>query len=435
MSLFSSSIGRHLNGHKELSKDAEVIDLRNRKGLKVYFPTVAANNTPITVLVQPGDKVKAGQKIAERTDFYVPIYSSVSGTVLEEETIFSTNVNKPIKHIVIESDGSNKQHKPLKKVTLESTQEEIFAAIKEAGLVGLGGAGFPTYVKYNNPTNIHTLLVNGVECEPFLTTDYVAMSNDVESLLVGCELLMKASGATKAVIAIKVHKAAVKNAVKAKLAEHPSIKLVEVPDKYPMGWERTLIKQVFKKTYDRLPSELGIIVNNGQTVIELAKVLLTGHPMTDRLVTVSGDAVANPTNVYVKIGTQAKELIEACGGLTSEDANLIPGGPMCTKAVNNDVFPVVMQLGALTILQVRTFNEEPCLRCGSCIRHCPANLQPIEIRNALKAKDYDRLLKLDALSCVECGMCSYSCPSRIELTDAVKNAKPVVKFKMAQVKK
>ena len=152
------------------------------------------------------------------------------------------------------------------------------------------------------------------------------MSNDVESLLVGCELLMKVSGATKAVIAIKVHKAAVKNAIKAKLAEHPSIKLVEVPDKYPMGWERTLIKQVFKKTYDRLPSELGIVVNNGQTVIELAKVLLTGHPMTDRLVTVSGDAVANPTNVYVKIGTQAKELIEACGGLTTEDA----------KKFNND---------------------------------------------------------------------------------------------------
>ena len=435
MGIFSSRGRRHLDGHKDLTHHDEFIDLSSSVK-SVYLPVVSPNLKDIEIVVNEGDEVKVGTRIGTRTDFYVPVYSPVSGVVKGRVMKFNAAVGRPVNHLVIENDFKyTKEENALTKVTLESSPEEIFAAIKEAGLVGLGGAGFPTYVKYNNPTNIHTLLVNGVECEPFLTTDYVAMSNDVESLLVGCELLMKASGATKAVIAIKVHKAAVKNAIKAKLAEHPSIKLVEVPDKYPMGWERTLIKQVFKKTYDRLPSELGIIVNNGQTVIELAKVLLTGHPMTDRLVTVSGDAVANPTNVYVKIGTQAKELIEACGGLTSEDANLIPGGPMCTKAVNNDVFPVVMQLGALTILQVRTFNEEPCLRCGSCIRHCPANLQPIEIRNALKAKDYDRLLKLDALSCVECGMCSYSCPSRIELTDAVKNAKPVVKFKMAQVKK
>ena len=435
MGIFSSCGKKHLDGHKDLTHHDEFIDLSSSVK-SVYLPVVSPNLKDIEIVVNEGDEVKVGTRIGTRTDFYVPVYSPVSGVVKGRVMKFNAAVGRPVNHLVIENDFKyTKEENALTKVTLESSPEEIFAAIKEAGLVGLGGAGFPTYVKYNNPTNIHTLLVNGVECEPFLTTDYVAMSNDVESLLVGCELLMKASGATKAVIAIKVHKAAVKNAVKAKLAEHPSIKLVEVPDKYPMGWERTLIKQVFKKTYDRLPSELGIIVNNGQTVIELAKVLLTGHPMTDRLVTVSGDAVANPTNVYVKIGTQAKELIEACGGLTSEDANLIPGGPMCTKAVNNDVFPVVMQLGALTILQVRTFNEEPCLRCGSCIRHCPANLQPIEIRNALKAKDYDRLLKLDALSCVECGMCSYSCPSRIELTDAVKNAKPVVKFKMAQVKK
>ena len=435
MSLFSSSIGRHLNGHKELSKHAEIIDLRAKAGQKVYFPTICSNNTPLNVLVKPGDKVKAGQKIAERTDFYVPIYASVSGTVLDEEVLFSTNVNKPIKHIVIESDGTHKQNRKLKTVTLESTQEEIFKAIKEAGLVGLGGAGFPTYVKYNNPQNIHTLLVNGVECEPFLTTDYVQMSREVEYLMSGCELLMKASGAEKAIIAIKVHKEDVKNAVNSKLAEHPNIKLVEVPDKYPMGWERTLIRQIFKKTYNKLPSEVGIVINNGQTVIELAKVLLEGHPMTERMVTVSGDAIKEPHNVLINIGTQAKELIEACGGITVEDCNLIPGGPMCSKAVNNDVFPINMQMGALTVLKVRTFVEEPCLRCGACTGHCPAGLQPVEIRSALKAKDYDRLLKLDVLSCVECGMCSYTCPSRIELTDAVKNAKPVVKFKMAQAKK
>ena len=435
MILFRSVGRRHLNGYKELSKHSEIINLGSKSGSKVYFPTMAPNNTALKVLVQPGDKVKVGQKIAERTDFYVPIYSPVSGTVLEQENVFSANVNRPIKHIVIENDGLDTQADPLKTVTLDSSVEEIFNAIKEAGLVGLGGAGFPTYVKYNNPKGIHTLLVNGVECEPFLTTDFVAMQNEVNSLLTGCELLLKASGASKAIIAIKVHKDEVKNAINAKLSDHPNISLKEVPDVYPMGWERTLIKEVFHKDYNRLPGEIGVVINNGQTVISLGKVLTTGHPICDRLITVSGDAISNPTNVICKIGTMADELINACGGLTFEDVNLIPGGPMCGRAVNTDKFPITMQMGSLTILKVKTYKEEPCLRCGSCTHHCPAGLQPVEIRRALKAKDYERLIKLNVMSCVECGMCSYSCPSRIELTEAMKNAKTVTKFKMSQMKK
>ena len=435
MILFRSSGRRHLNGHKNLSKDSEIINLGSKQGSKVYFATVAPNNTPITVLVNPGDKVKVGQKIAERTDFYVPIYSSVSGTVLEQENVFSAIAGKQIKHIVIENDGLDTPAEPLSTVTLESSKEEIFAAIKEAGLVGMGGAGFPTYVKYNNPQGIKTLFVNGVECEPFLTTDYVAMKQEALDLVEGCELLMKASGAENAIIAIKVHKKAATDAVKAQLASHPNIKVVEVPDVYPMGWERTLIQQVFKKEYNRLPAEIGVVINNAQTVISLNKVLTTGRPTTTRLVTVSGDAVKNPTNVLCRIGTLAKELIEACGGLVSEDAHLIPGGPMCAKAVNTDVFPMYMQMGALTILKPVIYQEEPCLRCGSCTHHCPAALQPVEIRRALKSNDYERLFKLNVMSCVECGMCSYCCPSRIELTDSIKTAKNVVKAKMALLKK
>ena len=433
MILFRSVGRRHLKGFKDLSKNADVIVLGSKQGSKVYFPTMAPTSKPIKALVNPGDKVTVGQKIAERTDFNVPIYSSVSGTVLEQELVFSTFVNRPIKHIVIEDDGLDTPCDPLKTVTLESSQAEIFEAIQNAGLVGLGGAGFPTYIKYNNPKDIHTLLVNGVECEPFLTTDFVAMRDNAETLLNGCELLMKASGAEKTIIAIKVHKDEVKNAINALLPNHPNITLREVPDVYPMGWERTLIKQVFKKEYDKLPCEVGVVIDNAQTVIELAKVLLTGKPMTDRLVTVSGDAIATPCNVLCKIGTQAKELIAACGGLTKEDVNLIPGGPMCAKAVNNDNFPIYMQMGALTILEAKTYVEEPCLRCGQCTMHCPAGLQPVEIRRALKAKDYERMIKLNVMSCVECGMCSSVCPSHIELTDAMKNAKTVTKFKLTQM--
>ena len=435
MILFRSVGRKHLNGFKELSKHSEIIKLGSKAESKVYFSTMAPNNTPIKILVNVGDHVKVGQKIAERTDFYVPIYSPVSGSVLEQENIFSTIANRPIKHVVIENDGNDETCEPLKTVTIESSQEEIFNAIKEAGLVGLGGAGFPTYVKYNNPKNIHTLLVNGVECEPFLTTDFVAMQNEVEYLLNGCELLMKASGANNAIIAIKVHKKEVVQAINAQLQGHPNIKVREVPDVYPMGWERTLIQQVFKRDYDRLPSEVGVVVNNAQTVISLGKVLLTGHPLTERLVTVSGNAVKNPSNVLCKIGTLAKELIDACGGITEEEVNLIPGGPMCSKSVSNDNFPMYMNMGALTILKDKEYKEEPCLRCGSCTHHCPSGLQPVEIRRALKAKDYDRMIKLNVMSCVECGLCSYSCPSRIELTDAMKNAKTVTKFKLSHMKK
>ena len=435
MILFRSSGRRHLNGHKNLSKDSEIIDLGSKQGSKVYFSTVAPNNTPITVLVNPGDKVKVGQKIAERTDFYVPIYSSVSGTVLEQENVFSAIAGKQVKHIVIENDGLNTPAEPLKTVTLESSKEEIFAAIKEAGLVGMGGAGFPTYVKYNNPQGIKTLLVNGVECEPFLTTDFVAMKNEAKDLVEGCEFLMKASGAENAIIAIKVHKDEAKKAILAELDSHPNVKVVEVPDVYPMGWERTLIKEVFHVEYNRLPAEVGVVINNAQTVISLNKVLSTGFPTATRLVTVSGDAVKNPTNVLCRIGTLANELISACGGLVSEDAYLIPGGPMCAKAVNTDLFPIYMQMGALTLLQPKVYQEEPCLRCGSCTHHCPAALQPVEIRRALKSNDYERLLKLNVMSCVECGMCSYCCPSRIELTDSMRTAKNVAKAKMAMLKK
>lgn len=435
MILFRSVGRRHLDGYKELSKHNEIIHLVSEKGSKVYFPTTAPNNTPIKVLVSVGDKVKVGQKIAERTDFYVPIYSSVSGTVLEQEMVFNTNANRPTKHITIESDGLETPADPLKTVSSENSQEEIFEAIKEAGLVGLGGAGFPTYVKYDHPKDIHTLLVNGVECEPFLTTDFVVMKAEAEDLIKGCELLMKASGASKAIVAIKVHKDEVKNAVNAVIGARTDIRLVEVPDVYPMGWERTLIRQVFKKEYNRLPAEVGVVINNAQTVISLAKVLLTGRPIDTRTITLSGDAIAQPTNVVCKIGTIAKNLIDACGGLTAEDVNLIPGGPMCGKAVSTDQFPIYMPMGALTILKSRTYSEEPCLRCGSCTHHCPAGLQPVEIRRALKAKDYERLIKLNVLSCVECGMCSYCCPSRIELTEAMKNAKTVTRFKMAQKKK
>ena len=431
MSLFGSKGRRHLDGHKELTKHQEIISIVSGESSpkEVYFPTMSPNGKPITFTVNPGDSVKVGTRIGVRTDFYVPIYSSVSGTVKEQKMIFSPSVGRPIQHVVIENDGQYVEEEPLKTVTLESSKEEIFEAIKEAGLVGMGGAGFPTYIKYNNPSNIETLLVNGVECEPYLTTDFFAMQLDVDALLLGCEYLMKASGAKNAIIAFKVHKDEVREAILPKLADHPNITIREVPDQYPMGWERTLIKQVFKKEYNRLPSEAGVVVNNAQTVIELGKTLSTGKVVSKRLVTISGDGVVNPTNVLCPIGTLAKELVSACGGYVEGDINLIPGGPMCAKSVKQDDFAITIPMGSLTILKFKALNTVGCLRCGACSSYCPAGLQPVELKIAFERKDTDRMEKLDIMSCVECGMCSYVCPSKIEVTDTIKKAKLIYKLR------
>lgn len=432
MGLFSSIGRHHLDGHKELTKHQEIISIMQGQYApkEVYFPTMSPNGKPINYDVKEGDSVKVGTRIGTRTDFYVPIYSSVSGKVVAPKMIFSPQIGRPIQHIAIENDMKYVEAEPLKVVKLEKdSKEEIFEAIKEAGLVGMGGAGFPTYIKYNNPKDIHTLLVNGVECEPYLTTDFMAMQNEADDLLTGCELLMKAAGARKAIIAFKVHKDEVKNAIAERLREHPDIEIKEVPDQYPMGWERTLIKEVFKKEYDRLPAEVGVVINNAQTVISLGKTLSTGKPVTTRLVTISGDGVNNPTNVLCPLGTQASNLVAACGGYVEGDVNLIPGGPMCAKAVNKDEFPILLQMGSLTILKFKEVKADPCLRCGACTMHCPANLQPVELKLAFERMDVDRMDKLNIMSCVECGMCSFVCPSHIDVTDKIKKAKSIYKLK------
>ena len=431
MSLFGSKGRRHLDGHKDLTKHQEIISLVHGENTvkEVYFPTMSANGKPITILVKPGDAVKVGTKIGTRTDFEVPVYSSVSGTVVGNKMAYSPSVGRPIQHLVIENDGLYVEDEPLKVVTLESSKEEIFEAIKAAGLEGMGGAGFPTYVKYSKTQNIETILVNGVECEPYLTTDFVAMQNEVDALLLGCEYLIKAAGAKNAIIAFKTGKPELVKAISEKLEMHPLISIKEVPDVYPMGWERTLVKQVFKKEYKNLPSEVGVIVNNAQTVISIGKVLSTGKPVATRLVTVSGDGINKNANVVCPIGTLAKDIVAACGGYVEGDINLIPGGPMCSKALRQDDFAITLPVGAITVLKFVALKTVACLRCGACSSYCPASLQPVELKIAFERKDTDRMEKLNIMSCVECGMCSYVCPSKIDVTDSIKKAKMIYKLK------
>lgn len=421
--IISSKGKRHINGHKELTAHNEVVDLKNDKEIckEVYFPVLAPNGKEMEVLVKEKDEVKVGTVICKRNDFYVPIYSSVSGRVKEIKSMYNSALGRPCNHLVIENDF--KYTKELLK-TIDyktSDKETILNAIKEAGIVGLGGAGFPTYVKYSSNAVINSLLINAVECEPYLTTDYITMKNNVNYLLEGASILMKVSGATETVIAFKNNKKDLKETIEKELGNYPNIRIVEVKDRYPMGWEKLLVKTVYKKTYDKLPSEIGVVVNNAQTVISVAKALIDGEVISDRLLTVSGDAI-NPTNVIVPVGTLAKNILERCG-YTAEEVCVLAGGPMTSKSNITDEFAIQTNNGGLTIMKKKVYETLPCLRCGKCIENCPAGLQPIQIKNAFDEKNVKDLQAFDCSKCVECGMCSFVCPSHIELTDALRKAK------------
>lgn len=428
MGLFTSARHKHLPGFKELTKDGEIVNLANSVN-KVYFPTLSPNGKPINYIIHENDHVKVGTLIGNRTDFEVPIYSSVSGTVLANEVLYNPQIGRNIPYVTILSDNLFERDTLLPIVSLQSSKEEIFEAIKKAGVIGMGGAGFPTYVKYQNTKGVDTLLINGVECEPFLTTDYVTMSTYPTLLLKGIELLLKVSEAKEAIIVIKVHKEKVKDAIEKELPNYKNIRIVEVEDLYPMGWERALIKRVLNREYDRLPIEASCIVNNAQTTIALAKTLLTGKTLATKLITVSGDGINKNANVLVRIGTLTTDIVNLLGGFVEGDINLIPGGPMCSKAVNTTNFPILMQMDALTILKFKQRVASPCLRCGNCTMHCPASLQPVELKIAYERKDIEKMEKLKIMSCVECGMCSYVCPSSIEVIDTIKKAKMIYKLK------
>ena len=421
--IITSKGKRHIKGYKELTAHKEIVDLTKEKEVckEIYIPVIAPNGKEMDVLVKEKDSVKVGTVLCKRNDFYVPIYSSVSGKVKEIKELYNSALGKKCPHLVIENDFKYNEVL-LKTIDYKTSDKEtILNSIKEAGIVGLGGAGFPTYVKYSSNAVINSLLVNAVECEPYLTTDYVTMKENINYLLEGCEILIKLSDAKEAVIAFKNNKKDLKEMLDKELINYPNIRVVLVKDKYPMGWEKALVKTVFKKNYEKLPSEVGIIVNNAQTVISVAKALIEGKVISNRIITVSGDAI-NPANVMVPVGTLAKNILEKCG-YTHDEVCVLAGGPMTSKSNISDEFAIQTNNGGLIVMKKKVYETLPCLRCGKCIENCPAGLQPIQLKNAFDSKDVKELQAFDCSKCVECGMCSFVCPSKIELTDAIKKAK------------
>lgn len=431
MSLFTGPMNHRLDGHKDLTKHGEV--LKTIDPDYVWIP-LANGNAVFTPLVQVGDEVKVGTKIAERNDvFYLPIFSSVSGTVTAIEKFMTSSMTQA-DHLKIQNDHKHTRERAFAEFDYEkATWEELLEFVKNSGMQGLGGAGFPTYVKYTNPENVDLFIVNAVECEPYLTADYKNIEENMDLLKTGTLALFKLSKAKGGCIAIKEDKTEQIAALKAAFSGTP-IEIRTVPDLYPMGWERTLVYQLVKKRYDKLPIEAGCIVNNASTAIALGDAIINGNPITHKYVTVSGDALKEAKNVYVPVGTKAHEIIDACGGYKegTEDVFLIAGGPMMGKTIPNDQFVIAAPNNGLTVLKNEKVDEVNCLRCGRCTETCPSGLQPVMIQTYQARNDEENLKKLSVMDCIECGLCTWVCPSKIAVTENVRRAKNFLNIRKAK---
>lgn len=422
MSLFKGPMRQHIPGFKNLTDHKEVIEIK--PGAQVSIPLYATHSANFEVLVKEGDKVFIGTKIAVCNEkMVVPIFSSVSGIVVGVKKIMHGSL-KPVDHLVIDNDGQYESIQSFKPMEYQqSGKDELVEFMMNAGIVGCGGAGFPAYIKYKFAKDIKMLIINAVECEPYITADYKMIQSNLDLLITGVLAMKKMAQAQEAVIAIKKTHPDLIRQVEAAIQGTGGIRVAAVPDVYPMGWERTLVRELMKKNYDKLPSEVGAIVNNATTAIAFANALLNGMPIVEKTITVSGDGVKNPCNVIVPVGTPVDEIIEACGGYTSEEVKLICGGPMMGKTIVNDKFVIDRPTNAITVLHAVPYNAIACLRCGMCSDHCPAGLQPVRIAQSVNAKDKAMMERSSAMDCIECGLCTYMCPSKLDVTETVRKAK------------
>lgn len=426
MSFLTGPMHKHLDGKKELTAHNEPVRVATPD--VIYIP-LANGRADLTPCVEVGDEVKIGSKIAERNDhFYLPIYSPVSGKVTGIEKKMCGNLVMK-DHLVITNDHKDDEIRPFEPMNYETaSDEELLEFIKNSGMLGLGGAGFPSYVKYLKPENIDLFIVNAVECEPFLTSDYHNCMDHLELLKEGTLALFKLSKAKKGCIAIKENKKDLIDELNKTFANTP-IEVRTVKDIYPAGWERTLIYLLTGKRYDRLPAEAGCVVNNSSTAIAFGNALVNGKAIKEKYVTVSGDGIKEPTCCIVTVGTPAEKVLAECGGLVSQDVVVCYGGPMMGKTMTNDQFVIGFENNGLTCLKKREEFSVKCLRCGKCTEVCPSGLQPVRINMCNKAQNVDELMKLDVNSCIECGLCTYICPSKLDVTEGIRRAKRYIALK------
>lgn len=380
-------------------------------------------------VVSVGDKVKMGQLIGEAKQFVcAPVHASCSGEVIavEERPLLS---GKKILSVVIKNDGKDEKAKfdPVADIK-KMSPDAIRQAVKKAGVVGMGGAGFPTHIKLNPPMPVDTILINGAECEPYLTCDHRLMVEQAPEMVGGLLAIMKATGAAKGVIGIESNKPDAIARMQEVIQDYDQLSIVVLKVRYPQGAEKQLIKAVLGKEVPSgcLPCETGCVVNNVHTAIAVYEALTQGKPSYERVVTVTGGAIVDPRNVLVRIGTPIQTLLDFCGGLLGKPAVIVGGGPMTGPAVVDPLGPVVKNLSgilALTNEEVAFDENRPCIRCTRCVQVCPMGLTP-NLLGEYSAKGlFKKAGQLLVQDCVECGLCSFACPSKRALVTWIKDGK------------
>jgi len=423
--------GIHIPHYKSFTEHKEIKKASLPE--EIIIPLLQHTGAPNEPLVKVGDKVTAGQKIGA-TDKFVsaPVHASLSGTVTAiEPRPFVTG--QMIDSIVIAVDKEQDELKLADNDLEKVTKEDIVNAVKEAGIVGMGGAAFPTAVKLSPPPDkkVDTLIVNGCECEPYLTCDHRIMLEKAKELLQGVKLLMKMLGVEQAFICIEDNKDDAIEAVRQE-NDDPGIVLLRMPTKYPQGSEKHLVKAALDREIPSggLPFDVGCIIQNVGTCVAIYEAVKFNKPLIERVVAVTGQNIKDPQNLLVKIGTPLRHLIEECGGIVAEPAKVVVGGPMTGRAQENLDVPVVKGTTGVVVLPpdmaLEDMEYSDCVRCCKCVEHCPMLLYPNQISIYCEAGMIEEAEFWNTMDCIECGICAYVCPSKRPITQLVQRTKPLI---------
>ncbi len=408
---------------------------------KLIFPMVQHLGAPCTTLVKKGDYVQIGQKIGDaESPLSAPVHSSVSGTVTDVRPILYAG-GFDVASVEIAADGLQVIHEAVKPPAYEN-KNDFLNAIRESGLVGLGGAGFPTAVKLSPPADkpVDVLIVNGAECEPLITSDYREMIDNTQGVIDGIRIVLNVTGIQRAFIGIESNKPKALEKFSTLLADDPAIKVVRLPSRYPQGGEKQLIYAVTgrKVPAGKLPSEIGALVQNVNTVSFIAEYIKTGMPLIKKKVTVDGSAIREPKNIEVLIGTPLHDVFEFCGGFSEEPAKIIMGGPMMGVAqfsLDNTVVKYTNALIAFNKKDAEVPAESVCIKCGKCMDVCPMNLAPLFINGCVERNMIDDTLRYGVNDCIECGCCSFVCPASRHLVQSIRYAKAELRKRAHKAKK
>lgn len=432
MGLLTFKGGIHPNDGKALSKHKEIVSIQPKSEL--VYPLSQHIGAPAKPVVAVGDEVKRGQIIAEAGGFVsAPIFASVSGTVKSVQPRFNPTSTK-VNSIVITNDEKYEEVAFEPVGTIEAvTKEEIIKGISGAGIVGMGGAGFPTHVKLSpkEADEIKYVIANCAECEPYITADYRRMLEYPEELVGGMKIILKLFDNAVGILGVEDNKPDCVEKLKALTEDEPRMKVMALKTKYPQGAERQLIYATTGRAINSsmLPADAGCVVDNVETIIAIYNAIVKGQPLMDRVVTVSGDAIAEPGNYKVMIGTNHNELIEAAGGFKSEPKKIISGGPMMGFAMFTTDVPITKtssSILAMTKDEVAKYEPSACINCGRCVEVCPSRIIPSRLADFAEHHDAAQFEKWSGMECVECGSCSYVCPAKRPLKQSMGAMRKIV---------